>query len=260
MAPFGDFMKGVVTYLAGTATLTKEFANNNVAPIIGDAATSIKEFNREKFTPALSHILDETNKVLDGFGRHLGPALLLTGDALTEFQEKHLGPAISVSVATLNDLGEKEIIPGLYVTSATLKELHEKQLSPALAALAEFGREKLAPALDEAGKWIQDHPGEMVVIASAGLIVVYPGLVTTPTLWVLGFGSEGVGADTAAALVHSYIGDVAAGSVFATLQSAGAAGYGVVIVDGVASAGALTVGALKIFDAIKGDKPLKGKL
>ncbi|KAF4633474.1 hypothetical protein G7Y89_g4652 [Cudoniella acicularis] len=139
MAPFGDFIKGVVTYLAGTATLTKEFANDNVAPIISDTATSIKEFNREKFAPTLSHILDETNKVLDRFGQqHLGPALLLTGDA--------------VSVATLNDLGEKEIIPGLYVTSATLKELHEKQLSPALAALAEFGREKLAPALDEAGK------------------------------------------------------------------------------------------------------------
>ncbi|KUJ08283.1 uncharacterized protein LY89DRAFT_691162 [Mollisia scopiformis] len=205
--------------------------------------------------------MDKTKKVLDQFGEeHLGPALLLTGDALTEFQTKHLGPAVSVSIATLNQFGEKEIIPGLYVTSTSLKDFRENKFSPALATLSDFGREKLVPKLDEAGQWIQAHPGGTAVIAGAGLITMYPGLVTTPAFWILGFGSEGVGAGTAASLAHSSIGDVAAGSVFATLQSAGAAGYGVAIVDGIASAGALTVGSLKIFDALNSGKPLKAKL
>lgn len=284
MAPFGDLVKGVVTYLAGTAAFTEDFAKHNVEPVIGDAVTAVKDFNlekvapafehgtnalkeysQEKIAPALTQILDQANKALDGFRQqHVDPALLLTGDALSEFNEKHLGPAMGVTIATANDLGEKILVPGVYVTAATLKQLNEKQLAPILASagvtLDEFGREKLGPALEEAGKWIQKHPGETAVIAGAGVILVFPGLVTTPTLWVLGFGSEGVGAGSAAALAHSYIGNVAARSAFATLQSAGAGGYGVVIVDGFASAGALTVGALKIFDSVKAGKPPKAKL
>lgn len=284
MAPFGDFMKGAVTYLAGTAALTEDFAKQKVEPIIGDAVSAVKEFNREKVVPAFEHstnavkeyshekiapaltqILDQANKALDGFKQqHVDPAILLTGDALSEFNEKHLGPAVGVTIATVNDVGEKILVPGIYVTAATLKELQEKQLAPILAsagiALDEFGREKLGPALEDAGKWIQEHPGETAVIAGAGIILIFPGLVTTPTLWVLGFGSEGVGAGSAAALAHSYIGDVVAGSAFATLQSAGAGGYGVVVVNGIASTGALAVGAVKIFDAVKASKPSKAKL
>lgn len=211
-------MKGAVTYLAGTAALTEDFAKQKVEPIIGDAVSAVKEFNREKVVPAFEHstnavkeyshekiapaltqILDQANKALDGFKQqHVDPAILLTGDALSEFNEKHLGPAVGVTIATVNDVGEKILVPGIYVTAATLKELQEKQLAPILAsagiALDEFGREKLGPALEDAGKWIQEHPGETAVIAGAGIILIFPGLVTTPTLWVLGFGSEGVGA------------------------------------------------------------------
>ncbi|GFY50367.1 hypothetical protein TNIN_299931 [Trichonephila inaurata madagascariensis] len=55
--------------------------------------------------------------------------------------------------------------------------------------------------------------GATVAVAGAGL-----------ALPVLGFTSAGVGAGTIAAGIQSQIGCVAAGSTFATLQSAGAAG------------------------------------
>jgi hypothetical protein len=230
MSPFRDFMNGAATNLAGAATVTQEFVKANVAlmavgtgarindpshdtvnpaagQVVGEIYKGFEIANnnapmitstmanvQEKVAPALYHILDEVSKGLDGFRRHhLGPALQATGGTLNKLGEKHIGPAISVSIATLNKFGQKQIIPGLYLTGATLKEVHEKQLRPLIATLSKFSREKLAAAMVEAGKWVQDHPGQTVVIVGMGVILVYPSLVTKPALWVLGFGSEGVG-------------------------------------------------------------------
>jgi hypothetical protein len=46
-----------------------------------------------------------------------------------------------------------------------------------------------------------------------------------------------------AAVLHSTIGNVATGSVFATLQSAGAGGAGLAVVNGAVQAGLAVVGA-----------------
>lgn len=46
---------------------------------------------------------------------------------------------------------------------------------------------------------------------------------------MVGFTSAGIGAGTFAALWQSWIGNVAGGSLFATLQSAGATGLGSVV-------------------------------
>lgn len=45
-----------------------------------------------------------------------------------------------------------------------------------------------------------------------------------------------------AATAQSVVGNVAAGSTFATLQSAGAGGAGLAVIDGVVQAGVLAVG------------------
>ncbi|GFT07161.1 hypothetical protein NPIL_178871 [Nephila pilipes] len=57
---------------------------------------------------------------------------------------------------------------------------------------------------------------------AVGATVVVGGTIVA--LPLLGFTSAGVGAGTVAAVVQSKIGCVAAGSTFAALQSAGAAG------------------------------------
>lgn len=51
-----------------------------------------------------------------------------------------------------------------------------------------------------------------------------PAIVGYSAGSLLGFTSAGIGAASVAAVVQSSIGNVAAGSVFATLQSAGATG------------------------------------
>ncbi|OCK92363.1 uncharacterized protein K441DRAFT_678911 [Cenococcum geophilum 1.58] len=90
------------------------------------------------------------------------------------------------------------------------------------------------------------NPGVAVgaCIGTAGLIVlVAPTVVSAPVLLATGFSSSGVGAGTIAAGAQGSIGNVAAGSVFATLQSAGAGGAGLAAVNGVAQVGGCAMAA-----------------
>lgn len=65
------------------------------------------------------------------------------------------------------------------------------------------------------------------------VLPLIPAAVTTIFGWsvgsLVGFTSAGVGVGTFAALWQSTIGNVAGGSLFATLQSAGATGLGSVV-------------------------------
>ncbi|KAG6981481.1 hypothetical protein FocnCong_v008303 [Fusarium oxysporum f. sp. conglutinans] len=73
-------------------------------------------------------------------------------------------------------------------------------------------------------------------MAAGAAMVVAPVIVAGPALAVAGFGAGGIAAGSAAAGVHSGIGSVVAGSAFATLQSAGAGGVGLAVVNGVVQA------------------------
>ncbi|KAI1739577.1 hypothetical protein F4680DRAFT_448955 [Xylaria scruposa] len=70
-------------------------------------------------------------------------------------------------------------------------------------------------------------------------IVIAPGLLWGPALNLLGFGMGGIGQGTAAAAAHSVAGTVAARSPFALLQSAGAGGYGVAVMNTLTRGGVL---------------------
>ncbi|ETR98859.1 hypothetical protein M419DRAFT_44019, partial [Trichoderma reesei RUT C-30] len=66
-----------------------------------------------------------------------------------------------------------------------------------------------------------------------------PGIITGPILGVahlLGFTSSGVAAASIASGTQAGIGNVAAGSGFAVMQSAAAGGYGVGILTGIVQA------------------------
>ncbi|KAI4596567.1 hypothetical protein KJ359_005323 [Pestalotiopsis sp. 9143b] len=71
------------------------------------------------------------------------------------------------------------------------------------------------------------------VLFAAGMNAAMPAVVA-PALSAVGFTPAGIAAGSIAAGVHSTIGNVAAGSLFATLQSAGMGGYGVGVVNTVA--------------------------
>ena len=72
-----------------------------------------------------------------------------------------------------------------------------------------------------------------------GLAVAAP-IVILP---VIGFGANGVAAGSVAAMAHSLIGNVAAGSTFALFQSAGAVGAVSATTTGLATAAGTAAGA-----------------
>lgn len=83
-----------------------------------------------------------------------------------------------------------------------------------------------------------------VAAVAGGIIGV--GLITAAPVVILpaiGFSSSGVVAGSVAAVVHSKIGCVAAGSMFAALQSAGAVGAVSGVTTGVATAAGAAGGA-----------------
>ncbi|KAK4188261.1 hypothetical protein QBC35DRAFT_496690 [Podospora australis] len=87
-------------------------------------------------------------------------------------------------------------------------------------------------------------PSPAAVVAIVGITAVAaPVLVFTPVLAAFGFGASGIVGGSIAAAAQSAMGSVAAGSLFATLQSAAMGGAGATIVAGatqVAGAAALT--------------------
>ncbi|KAK1478990.1 hypothetical protein CABS01_14674 [Colletotrichum abscissum] len=95
--------------------------------------------------------------------------------------------------------------------------------------------------LRKAADWVRENPGTTVCYGlSAGSLVVLaaPALVAAPALGLAGFGSQGIVAGSTAAGIQAGIGNVVAPSLFATLQSAGAAGYGAAVVNGAIQGGA----------------------
>nr|CEG05041.1 unnamed protein product [Fusarium clavum] len=89
----------------------------------------------------------------------------------------------------------------------------------------------------------QPKPSAVAAMVTGAAIVLVPAIVASPVLGILGLGGAGVAAGSAAAGIQSGLGSVTAGSLFATLQSAGAGGYGVVAVHGVVQAAGAVVGA-----------------
>lgn len=94
----------------------------------------------------------------------------------------------------------------------------------------------------------------------AGVMIAAPAVVAAPALAAVGFGANGIAAGqypalylsstfanrtegSTAAGVHAGIGNLVAHGGFATLQSAGMAGYGAPIVHGIVQAAGAAVGA-----------------
>ncbi|PKS04916.1 hypothetical protein jhhlp_008281 [Lomentospora prolificans] len=84
-----------------------------------------------------------------------------------------------------------------------------------------------------ATEWVLANPRTSATILAGASAIVAPAAIAAPALVAVGFGSQGIIASSAAASIQAGLGSVAAGSLFATLQSAGMAGYGAAAVNGV---------------------------
>ncbi|KAL1722551.1 hypothetical protein EV715DRAFT_287088 [Schizophyllum commune] len=72
--------------------------------------------------------------------------------------------------------------------------------------------------------WVGQNPAVSIAISGGALTAILMPILGPAMLGVMGFGSAGIVAGSLAALIHASIGNVAAGSVFAALQAAGATG------------------------------------
>ncbi|KAI1214430.1 uncharacterized protein F4807DRAFT_456072 [Annulohypoxylon truncatum] len=107
----------------------------------------------------------------------------------------------------------------------------------------------------KAAKWVAENPKSTAAYGVSGVALIAPAIIAGPALAAVGFGANGIAGASLAAGAQASIGNVAAGSLFATLQSAGMAGYGAAIVNGVVQAG----GAAAVI-ATGGTSALKSKL
>ena len=80
--------------------------------------------------------------------------------------------------------------------------------------------------------------------AVGAVVTVAPAIVASPALAAAGFAADGVVKGSIAAGVQAGIGNVVTPGLFATLQSAGAGGYGVAAVSAGVSAVSGTASAL----------------
>ncbi|KAJ5306903.1 hypothetical protein PENANT_c003G01234 [Penicillium antarcticum] len=108
--------------------------------------------------------------------------------------------------------------------------------------------EKAVTLTAQAASWGANNPLQLTCAAAgtAGVLVVTaPVLVSAPLLSTVGFTAGGIKAGSAAAVAHSYVGNVVAGGAIAIGQSAGAGGSGLALVNGAIQLGAaaMTVGS-----------------
>ncbi|TGJ86713.1 hypothetical protein E0Z10_g2023 [Xylaria hypoxylon] len=102
----------------------------------------------------------------------------------------------------------------------------------------------------KAAEWAVANPGKTAAFGAGAALIAVPMVVAAPVLGAIGFGANGIIAGSAAAGIQSGIGSVVAPSIFATLQSAAAGGYGIAAVSAaIQGAGTLvaSVGAMSLF-------------
>ncbi|KAJ4268698.1 hypothetical protein NW762_002765 [Fusarium torreyae] len=98
-----------------------------------------------------------------------------------------------------------------------------------------FGQAKsfVFAAANSTFEYAKANPGSAAAMGAGLAVVAAPAFVASPALAAAGFGANGIVGGSVAAGAQSVIGNVVAPGVFATLQSAGAGGYGVAVVHGI---------------------------
>ncbi|KAG6197129.1 hypothetical protein E4U50_007983 [Claviceps purpurea] len=114
---------------------------------------------------------------------------------------------------------------------------------PSFFSMASYINKTFQHAMDATLK----RPYSTAFVAAGVLVAAVPALAVAPVLGSLGFGALGPVAGSAAAGIQSGIGNVAAGSLFATLQSAGMGGAGIAVVNAAVSGAAGAGSALRAF-------------
>ena len=179
-------------------------------------------------------------------------------------------PTAALSLSSAVSTGRNAATAGVVMTQQAVAMANiPAALAVAAEKTKEFATESVPQATVQAYQACKANPGTAVACGVAGvglLVVAAPGIVAAPSLAAAGFGANGVVlgvfpvltfpnsasiilfksntsflTGSTAASVQSGIGSVVAPGLFATLQSAGAGGYGVATVYGAVQVAGGTV-------------------
>ncbi|KAL6829114.1 hypothetical protein J3E69DRAFT_364741 [Trichoderma sp. SZMC 28015] len=211
---------------------------HSMATGLGDQAGVEKQGNSDNVTPNLARHNCSDAKINMAGGKdaatkataHSETANVVTNDDI-------VGECSSVNAA-IRDTSEVS-----RADKATCSNQNGEQSSTNFMGDAQAAAQRLRKTA-----WENPLLTAATVATGTGLLVVAaPAIVTAPIISLAGaagFTSGGIAATSAATTVHASIGNVAAGSIFATLQSAAAGGYGVGVLTGAAqTAGGAVAGA-----------------
>ncbi|TEY39385.1 hypothetical protein BOTCAL_0460g00050 [Botryotinia calthae] len=133
--------------------------------------------------------------------------------------------------------GCKALFTSFTSIRCTFRNWFRREVRPTLqgiiSAINRSNHIHVRPFTSRVVQFIYDHPLAIAIGLLSIIVIIWPGIFTAPFLALLGFVALGPAAGSIASLTQSIFGNVAAGSVFAALQSAGMAGYGLAIINGV---------------------------
>ncbi|QSZ34276.1 hypothetical protein DSL72_005866 [Monilinia vaccinii-corymbosi] len=141
--------------------------------------------------------------------------------------------------------GYQAVSTSFQSTLSTVKKWFRREVTPILQDIT-FTVQLLynyygCPFVIRLFRFIKTHPLELAIGLLAIMTIIYPGIITLPFLFVLGFMSMGPAAGSLAAFIQAIIGNVTVNGLFAIFQSAGMLGYGLVLLNSFVVAGAVLV-------------------
>ncbi|THV54494.1 hypothetical protein BGAL_0025g00140 [Botrytis galanthina] len=146
--------------------------------------------------------------------------------------------------------GCKVLFTSLTSTLSSFKRWFHREVRPTLEGIVStinrLYRTHVCPLISRYVQFICDHPFLIALGLLSIVVIIWPGIFTAPLLALLGFTISGLVSGSIASITQTILGNIAAGSVFAVLQSAGMAGSGLVIINGVVAGIAASVLALII--------------
>ncbi|TVY26597.1 hypothetical protein LHYA1_G004541 [Lachnellula hyalina] len=195
-----------------------QWGQHQLGPTLGNATKAVDDFGKDKLRLALSEVC----KNLDGFGKtKLGPVLVGTGAALEGFGKNKLGPALSEVAKAADHFGHHHLgpavgglDPALGETAAALDDFVATCFRPSSKDSRSFRPAPTWTSTDklsgESGKWIKEHPGRTALLATSVATIAAPSIVSGPLLWAFGCRRTSTLGGSAAAVVQSTVGNLAA--------------------------------------------------
>lgn len=149
-----------------------------------------------------------------------------------------IGECSSPSVTTQDHLETTEKTTlNFGATSSNAEDMNGAQEPPAQSSAD--GAQSTTQRLSKAARENPMLAAATVVTGAGVAVIAAPALITAPIMGIagmVGFTPAGVAGASIASALQASIGNVAAGSIFATIQSAAAGGYGVAALAGTAQA------------------------